>query len=127
MTTNERFAAAFDNSNPSTPSIDPAGETVGRLVAAVEQLARCLLPVHMTLVERDLIEEPVADDAVVLSFMGSGASDRVTAGEVRSALAAAEAALADALRISDGIARASGSDKAAAAPITASSEEGVRS
>lgn len=29
-------------------------------------------------------EEPIADDAVILHFMGSGASTRVTAGQLRA-------------------------------------------
>ena len=53
---------------------------------SIGQLRRCLLPVWMGIAECELVGEPLADSAVVLSFMGSGASDRVTAGEVREAL-----------------------------------------
>ena len=63
------------------------------LVEAVRDLARCLLPVHMSLMEREMVGDPVQPAAVVLSFMGSGASDSVTAREITDALDAASAAL----------------------------------
>lgn len=59
---------------------------IRNLVAEREGLRRCLLPVQMTLLERDLSGDPVPDNDVVLSFMGAGASDQVTAGEIRAAL-----------------------------------------
>ena len=67
--------------------IAAAREEIGRLQRSNGALARCLLPVHMTLAERELVDDPVPDDAVVLCFMGSGASDNVTAGMIRAALA----------------------------------------
>jgi len=57
------------------------------------QLVRLLFPVELVLAQAAAVDEPIPDDAVVLSFMGSGASDRVTAGDVRIALAAAGAAM----------------------------------
>jgi hypothetical protein len=60
---------------------------------ALLDLSRCLLPVHMSMAQHELVDEPLPDSAVVLHFMGSGASDQVTAGEVRMALAAANAVL----------------------------------
>lgn len=57
--------------------------------AEVARLRRCLLPVSMSLAYAELAKgEPVADDAVVLSFNGGGGSDFVTAGEIRAALEA---------------------------------------
>jgi hypothetical protein len=50
------------------------------------RLRRCLLPLHMAFAQAEMVGEPIPDDAVVLHFMGSGASDQVTAGEVRAAL-----------------------------------------
>lgn len=59
--------------------------TVARLEAENGRLRRCLLPVWMTLAEQEMVGERVPDDARVLSFMGSGASDFVTAGDIRAA------------------------------------------
>jgi len=67
-------------------------EVVPGLEAAVA-LSRCLLPVSMSLAQCELVDEPVPDGAVVLHFMGSGASDQVTAGEVRAAIAQFNSAL----------------------------------
>jgi hypothetical protein len=61
--------------------------TIARMEVENGRLRRCLLPIHMGLAEAELSGEPVGDSVVVLSFMGSGASDQVTAGEVRAALA----------------------------------------
>lgn len=52
----------------------------------IRLLRRCLLPLEMAFAEAEMVGEPIADDAVVLHFMGSGASDQVTAGEIRKAL-----------------------------------------
>ena len=60
---------------------------------AIIDLSRCLLPVHMGMAQAELVGEPMTDSTVVLHFMGSGASDQVTAGEVRKALADANAVL----------------------------------
>ena len=57
--------------------------------ATIARLRRCLLPVQMLMAQAECVDEPLSDSAVVLSFMGSGASDQVTAGEVRAALAGA--------------------------------------
>jgi hypothetical protein len=59
---------------------------VEALRAENERLRRCLMPVMMMMAQAECIDEPLPDDAVVLSFMGSGASDQVTAGEIRAAL-----------------------------------------
>lgn len=59
---------------------------VERLLIENEQLRRCLLPVWMGIAQADAIGEPIPDDTVVLRFMGSGASDQVTAGEIRAVL-----------------------------------------
>jgi len=61
------------------------------LVGALGKLQRVLLPVEMTLAQQECIDEPVPDSAVILSFMGSGASDSVTAGEYREAINTARA------------------------------------
>lgn len=63
------------------------------LVKSLKEMKRVLFPIFMSLAERDLIEDPVPDDAVLFSFMGSGASDYVTVGEYRKALEATNAAL----------------------------------
>lgn len=60
--------------------------TLEGLRAENDRLRRCLLPVWLGMAEAEMVGEPLSDDAVVLSFMGSGASDRVTAGEIRAAL-----------------------------------------
>ena len=57
--------------------------------ATIARLRRCLLPVQMLMAQAECVDEPLSDSAVVLSFMGSGASDQVTAGEVRAALTGA--------------------------------------
>ncbi len=68
------------------PALAAAQADVARLTAENSKLRRCLMPVWMTIAEHDMIKEPLPDDARVLSFMGSGASDFVTAGEIRAAL-----------------------------------------
>lgn len=60
-------------------------------IEVIEKLSRLMLPLVMTMAEAELVDEPIGDDAMVLHFMGSGASDTVTAGQVRSALALATA------------------------------------
>lgn len=77
----------------AAPSVSDLGEENERLKKAATGLSRVLLPIHMQLAERDLIEDPVADDVTLFSFMGSGASDRVTVGEYRKAMAALDVAL----------------------------------
>lgn len=64
------------------------------LVGAISKLGRVLLPIDLGLAQAELVGEPVPDSAVVLHFMGSGASDQVTAGEYRAAIAAATTAVA---------------------------------
>jgi hypothetical protein len=66
------------------------------LTDALSQLRRVLLPIEMQLAQAQLCRDAVADDAVLFSFMGSGASDHVTVGEFRRASAACDAALASA-------------------------------
>lgn len=81
-----------------TPEQTVEGKALARieaLEAAVEKLLRCLMPVTMGLAQAECVDEPLADGSVVLSFMGSGASDQVTAGEVRAAIDAARAALGE--------------------------------
>lgn len=58
-------------------------------ITVIKGLARLMLPVQMAIAEAELVNEPHDDDVVVMHFMGSGASDQVTAGEVRKALIAA--------------------------------------
>jgi hypothetical protein len=71
----------------------PTMSDMNKLREALEKMSRCLLPVTMGLAEAELIGEPPADDAVVLSFMGSGASDRVTVKDINDAFASAREAL----------------------------------
>jgi hypothetical protein len=73
--------------------IESMAGDIARLREALDKMGRCLLPVHMGLMQAVCVGDPLPDQAVVLSFMGSGASDQVTAGEVREALDAAHAAL----------------------------------
>jgi len=61
---------------------------------AASGLMRLLMPIHMTLAEREMVDDPVPDTTVILSFMGSGASDMVTAGDFRRATEAARQSLA---------------------------------
>jgi len=63
------------------------------LVEAARGIVRALLPINMTLAERELVDDPLPDPAVLFSFMGSGASDHVTVGEYRAAKDALSAAL----------------------------------
>ena len=63
--------------------------TIDAQDATIARLRRCLLPVQMLMAQAECVDEPLSDSAVVLSFMGSGASDQVTAGEVRAALTGA--------------------------------------
>jgi hypothetical protein len=79
-------------------------EATARLIAAAPELfealvgiSRVLLPINMILAQAECVDEPLADDAVLLSFMGSGASDHVTAGEYRVAAAKLNAAISKAL------------------------------
>lgn len=57
----------------------------------IGKLTRLLLPTQMMLAEFELLGEPVAGDKTLFSFMGSGASDMVTVGEFREAIALAGA------------------------------------
>ena len=68
--------------------LDAARVENARLHAENGNLRRLLLPVWMAIAERDMMEEPLADTAVVFSFMGSGASDNVTVADIRSVYAA---------------------------------------
>jgi hypothetical protein len=61
--------------------------TVERRDETVKALARCLLPAVMAMAERDLIGEPVKDEEPLLSFVGPGSGDWVTAGMIRKAFA----------------------------------------
>ena len=67
--------------------------TIDELVGALRGMLRIVLPIDMGLAQAECVDEPVADDKVVLSFMGSGASDRVTAGEYRAAVSDARTIL----------------------------------
>lgn len=67
---------------------------VAALVEAVSAYRRLLLPIYMSLAEREMVDEPLSDDAVLFSFMGSGASDHSTVGDFRKADELALAALA---------------------------------
>lgn len=55
--------------------------------AEIEALLRCFLPFQMAMAESALLGDDVHDDQVVIHFSGSGASDFVTAGMLRAALA----------------------------------------
>ena len=59
----------------------------------VAELLRLFLPVEMSLAEMEMVAEKAQDEAVILSFMGSGASDSVTYGEYRRVTDAAKALL----------------------------------
>jgi heptaprenylglyceryl phosphate synthase len=78
--------ALVSTSRHATERHTTAAATIRAAMGEVEQLQRCLLPVWMTIAEHEMAGEPLADDVRVLSFMGSGASDFVTAGEVRAAI-----------------------------------------
>ena len=62
---------------------------------ALEDAHRIFMPTIMSLAEIELVDEPVKDDAVLFSFMGSGASDFVTVGEFRKALNSISAAISE--------------------------------
>jgi len=64
------------------------------LLEALGGLMRCLLPVHMALMQRELVDDPLPREAVLFSHMGSGCSDSVTVGEYQDATEAARAAIA---------------------------------
>jgi hypothetical protein len=64
------------------------------LLAALGGLMRCLLPIQMALIERELADDSLPRDAVLFSHMGSGCSDSVTVGEYQDAAEAARAAIA---------------------------------
>ncbi len=66
------------------------------LLEALSAYRRVMLPIAMTLAQNELCNEPSADDAVLFSFMGSGASDQVTVGEYRKADELARTAIASA-------------------------------
>jgi len=66
--------------------MDEAAARIAALEAKNAELRRCLLPIEMGFAEAECIDEVISDDAVVMSFMGSGASDQVTAGMIRQAL-----------------------------------------
>lgn len=67
--------------------------SVNDLAEALMAYRRLLLPIDMTLAERDMTDEPLDDGAILFSFMGSGASDHVTIGEYRAVRERAAAAL----------------------------------
>lgn len=88
----ENEALRHDVQRQMTIAIEHVNEsaTLSARVETLEadngKLRRCLLPVQMVLAQAECVDDPLPDSAVVLSFMGSGASDQVTAGEVRQAL-----------------------------------------
>ena len=63
--------------------------------AVIQAFSRILGPVYMTLAQQECIDEPLPREAVILSFMGSGASDNVTVGEVEDASNNARTTLAN--------------------------------
>lgn len=67
----------------------PQETDIQHAVRVISDLKRLMLPAFMSLAEAELVDEPVPDEAVVYHFMGSGASDSVTAGEFRKVLKAA--------------------------------------
>lgn len=79
----------------AAPSAPVFNTTLGKLEGALKAFYRLLLPIHMSLAERELIEEPLPDTAVLFSFMGSGASDQATVGDYREAMRLADAALSN--------------------------------
>ena len=76
----------------SAQRLKAAGEALTALAEANEQAMRVMLPLIMQMAEAELVHAPLADADVVLTFSGSGCSDTVTAGELRAALAACDAA-----------------------------------
>lgn len=71
------------------PDLCLLSERLSDLATALDAYRRALLPVVMTLAEREMVDDPVPSDAVLFSFMGSGASDHVTVGEFQKAEALA--------------------------------------
>lgn len=87
--TNRASAARAWNTRATEAS---TAARIAALEGAVTALCRVLGPVGMTLAERECIDEPLPREAVILSFMGSGASDQVTVGEYEDAMREARAA-----------------------------------
>jgi hypothetical protein len=105
----QRYKAALTTGNTRYPNEklarDPNGEYVfytdyqhqreqlDRLREALSKVSRLILPVTMTMAQEELAGEPIPDNEVVLHFMGSGASDQVTAGMIREAMNASASSL----------------------------------
>ena len=89
----ETFPVDFDDISETVDLVDSLRSSNEAMREALAGSHRLFLPIFMHLAEADLAGEPIKDEAVLFSFMGSGASDHVTVGEFRKALDAARAAL----------------------------------
>lgn len=75
--------------------LDAAEARIAELEDVVKAYQRVLFPITMTLAERECVDDPANDSDILFSFMGSGASDRVTVGEFRAADTRARTALGE--------------------------------
>jgi hypothetical protein len=89
----ERRAESMFASDRVFALLDAYDERGREAEAAIAALTRLMLPTVMALAEGELVGEPAKDDDMVFHFMGSGASDMVTVGQFRNALALANAYL----------------------------------
>jgi hypothetical protein len=89
----ERRAESTFASDRVFALLDAYDERGREAEAAILALKRNMLPAFMMLAECELTGEPLDDERVVYHFMGSGASDMVTVGQFRAALALANAYL----------------------------------
>lgn len=103
----EALGVQVDHGIPNLPEVyrlQRAGEAlhaeltrlraeIARKDEALRAYGRLLLPVAMTIAERDMCDTPLADEATLFSFMGSGASDSTTVGDFRKAEELARSAL----------------------------------
>jgi len=68
---------------PAEANQPPEVEELQQQIAAFK---RFTLPLFMSLAEREIAGDPVPDDAILFSFMGSGASDQTTVAHFKKAL-----------------------------------------
>lgn len=80
---------------PVTLLLDAYDQRGRDACAVIKRMARLLLPATMHLAQVELVaetdDEKPKDDDILFHFMGSGASDTVTVGEYRAAIAEASA------------------------------------
>jgi len=74
-------------------ALEEASHHLNEMRETLHQLLRIFLPIDMQMGQIEMAGEPAPDDAILFSFMGSGASDHVTVGEYRKARSFALAAL----------------------------------